>query len=75
MTTNTATLSRIDALETYFGGRCPVCEGWPTTRVVTTDSTTRQETGETRPAICPRCGAEPTAGHLEIIGIDIDDLP
>ncbi len=69
-----ATLSRIDALETYFGGKCPVCEGWPSTRIVTTDTSTG-EMGETRPAVCPRCGSEPAHGCIEIIGVDSDDLP
>jgi formate dehydrogenase maturation protein FdhE len=71
--TSTATLSRLEALETYFGGKCPVCEGWPAVRIVTTDEATK-ETGETRPSICPRCGSEPRS-EIEIVGVDVDDLP
>ncbi len=70
----TATLSRLDALETYFGGTCGVCRDWPSTRIVTTNEATG-ETGETRPAVCPRCGSEPAWGQIEIIGVDSDDLP
>lgn len=73
--TSITTLSRLDALEAHFGGKCPTCEGWPSVRIVTTNAETRQETGETRPTKCPRCGSEPAHGCIEITGVDIDDLP
>lgn len=67
-------LKRLAALELHFGDDCPVCREWTAHRITTTDAETNQETGETRPAACSRCGRTPTA-ELQIVGMDIDDLP
>lgn len=69
-------LRRLEKIETYFGdgGACPVCRDWPALRFTTSDATTGQETGENRPAECPRCGKR-TPATLDIVGMDFDDLP
>lgn len=69
-----STLTRLDRLELHFGGECPVCRGWNDIRFTTLDADTGQETGETRPDACPRCGKR-VLSTLEIVGMSLDELP
>lgn len=71
---STATLTRLDALEAFYGGRCPVCDGWPQVRITGRDEDAGAERGENRPPMCPRCGSEPRS-EIQIVGLDEADLP
>jgi hypothetical protein len=66
--------ARLAVLERRQPVGCETCRFWHRTIVVTLDAD-GNETGASRPEVCPDCGRWVPIGHvLQIVGVDWDVL-